>query len=92
MTRRGGSLPDARGDKLGRLHWKGFGLVAPAKTPTYMVLGGLALGFEATMADKRSLSSASNSIELFIVKIKKFSDPLLPLKTILAWSQIKAVI
>jgi hypothetical protein len=47
------------------------------------VEGGLALGLLATIAEMRSFSSTSNSIELAREKMKKFSEPSEQLKTIL---------
>ena len=82
MYFKGGSLPAGRRESSGLLRWKGLGFVAPAKMPTYIVEGGLALGFFATIEAKRNLSSASNSTELFNVKMKKFSEPSEQLKTI----------
>jgi hypothetical protein len=60
------------------------------------VEGGFALGLLATIAEMRSFSSTSNSIEFAREKMKKFSEPSEQLKTIftseLAWSQVRPVI
>jgi hypothetical protein len=73
MSFSGGSLPDGRRDRLGRLRWNGFGFVEPANMPTYEVAGAFVPGTCATNAENRNLNSNSSSIEFAIAKMIEFA-------------------